>query len=59
MYKYIYENKKTGKKLYTNHKLDKEGFKLMRQTKNGKIKSSGVIKKGAKTNASNSRNRRS
>jgi len=35
MFKYVYQNIKTGKKLFTNEKKDSPDLKLIREIKNG------------------------
>jgi hypothetical protein len=45
MYKYIYIHKETGKKVFTNHKLDEQKFELFRELKQGIIDSEKVSQK--------------
>lgn len=45
MNKYVYKNKKTGAKVYSEKPLNKPGLELVREFRDGKIKSNRVIKK--------------
>ncbi|MFW6173527.1 MAG: hypothetical protein ACOC5T_07275 [Elusimicrobiota bacterium] len=43
MYKYVYKNKKTGKRVYSNKKLRNKDLELVRSVRNTKQKK--IIKK--------------
>lgn len=45
MYKFVYKNKKTGKKVYSNKKLDDKNLVIVNETRSINIKNSDVIKK--------------
>ena len=45
MHKYIYKNKKTGAKVYSAKPLNNPDLELVREFRDGKIKSNRVIKK--------------
>lgn len=45
MTKYIYKSKKTGKKVYSDTPLKDKDLILVRQIKDGMMKSSEIIKK--------------
>jgi hypothetical protein len=45
MHKYVYKNKKTGAKVYSDKPLCDPHLELVREFRDGKIKSNKVIKK--------------
>ena len=45
MTRYVYKNKKTGAKVYSNHPISSPNLELVREIRDGKIKSNRVIKK--------------
>jgi len=45
MFKYIYKNKKTGKKIYSNIKQDNKELLLVRAISNVVLKNSKIVKK--------------
>ena len=45
MHKYIYKNLKTGEKIYTNEKINKEGFKLVFELRSSDMKSKEINQK--------------
>ena len=45
MYKYIYRNRKTGIKVYSTKPIKNPNLELVSQFRDGKIKTSKVIKK--------------
>ena len=45
MNKYVYRNKKTGAKVYSDKPLNDPSLELVREFRDGKIKSNKVIKK--------------
>lgn len=47
MYKFIYQNKKTGIRIYSHIPLDNKDLELVFSIKNGAIKKDKVIKKYA------------
>jgi len=44
-HKYIYKNKKTGRKIFTNQKMDSSSFELVSEVRNGLMKSAGFLTK--------------
>ena len=45
MHKYVYKHKKTGAKVYSEKPLSDPNLELVREFRDGKIKSNKVIKK--------------
>jgi len=45
MYRYIYTNKKTGAKIYSNKPIENPNLELVSEVRDGRIKTSKVIKK--------------
>ena len=45
LFKYVYKNKKTGKLIHTNKRLDESKWELVRVIKDGMMKSNQVTKK--------------
>lgn len=45
MKKFVYKNKKTGKKIYSNEKIDNKELELVRVFGNTKMPDSKIIKK--------------
>jgi len=45
MYKYIYKNRITGQKVYSNKKLNLQFLDLVKEFRDGKLKANEIMKK--------------